>query len=130
MTNGRDLVFVVDADLAVRQSLKFALEAEGLIVNACAGGDELLAHPELRSADCLVLDSKMPSITGGWILDRLAVLDVRVPIILMTSYATDGFRRRAAAAGVRQILEKPLLDGALLDGIRQILGQRGIRDIT
>lgn len=120
--NGRqDVVLVVDSDLAVREALKFALEAEGFAVCLCADGPELLAHPELRLADCLVLDDKMPLVGGVSVLDRLVERNLQTPIILMTGRATDSLRRRAVMAGVRHILEKPLLNGALVDSIYDVL---------
>lgn len=124
MTPRQDVVLVVDRDLAVREALKFALEVEGFVVYLCAGGPELLAHPELRLAACLVLDDAMPLMSGVSVLDRLTEGNFRVPVILMTSHATDSLRRRAVLAGVRHVLEKPLLNGALVDGIYDILGHR------
>lgn len=124
MIERQDVVLVVDSDLAVREALKFALEVEGFRVHLCAGGLELFTHPELRLADCLVLEDKMPLINGVSVLDRLVEWDFRVPIILMTSHTTDSLRRRADLAGVRHVLEKPFLNGALVDSIHDVLGHR------
>lgn len=125
MTEGQHLVFVVDDDLAVRESLKFALELEGLEVQACRGGADLLAHPHLWRADCLVLSHHMPVMGGFAVLARLAVLDCRVPVILIADHVTDALRRRAAMAGVHHVVEKPLLDSALSDSIQDILRGTG-----
>jgi two-component system, LuxR family, response regulator FixJ len=122
MTERQHIVFVVDDDLAVRESLKFALELEELVVRLCGSGAELLRHPELRQAGCLVMESKMPLMDGFEVLGILATRGTKLPVILLTSYATDTFRRRAAASGVKFILEKPLLNGSLLDRIREVLG--------
>jgi two-component system, LuxR family, response regulator FixJ len=105
----------------VRESLKFALEQEGLQVDACAGGADLLAHPQLMRADCLVLDYQMPGMGGFEVLQALKTRDCRVPVILITGNATPGLRRRAAIAGVRHVVEKPLLDSALIESIADIL---------
>jgi FixJ family two-component response regulator len=121
MTQCQNIVLVVDGDLAVRESLKFALQIEGLAVFVFANGSELLAHPMLRMARCLVLDHKLPLTDGFAVLARLAAEKVLVPVILMTAHATDSLCRRAAAAGVRRVVEKPLLDGALVDTIHDIL---------
>jgi two-component system, LuxR family, response regulator FixJ len=122
MTEGQNIVFVVDDDLAVRESLKFALELEGLVVRLCGSGAELLRHPDLRQADCLVMECRMPLMDGFEVLDILATRGAKIPVILLTSYATDAFRRRAAASGARFTLEKPLLNGSLVDRIREVLG--------
>ena len=124
MTQSQNIVLVVDGDLAVRESLKFALQIEGLTVFVFANGVELLAHPVLRMARCLVLDHKMPLMDGFAVLARLAAEKVSVPVILMTAHATESLCRRAATAGVRHVLEKPLLDGALVDSILDILAHR------
>lgn len=118
----QDLVVVVDDDRAVRESLKFALEIEGLHVRVCASGQELLSDPALHQARCLILDYKMPGLDGIMVLQRLAAAGVRIPAILITSHATAGLRRLAEAAGVRHILEKPLLGEVLLEHIHQVMG--------
>ena len=120
--NPRYIIMVVDDDEAVRESIKFALELEGLTVIACGSGAELLAHPDLNLAGCLVLDYRMPDMDGFQVVDRLAEHQVKVPIILITSPVTESFRRRAKAVGVRVVLEKPLLNGALVKGIQEALG--------
>jgi FixJ family two-component response regulator len=121
MTEGQHLVLVVDDDLAVRESLKFALELEGLEVQACRGGGDLLVHPQLWRADCLILSHHMPVMGGFAVLARLKALDCHVPVILITDHATVALCRRAAMAGVRHIVEKPLLDSTLSDSIQEIL---------
>jgi two-component system response regulator FixJ len=115
------VVLVVDDDLAVRESLKFVLGLEGLEVHACACGADLLDHPQLMHAACLVLDYQMPEMDGFEVLSALKTRDCRVPVILITSNATAGVRRRAALAGVRNVVEKPLLDSALIESIADIL---------
>jgi two-component system, LuxR family, response regulator FixJ len=121
MIEGRAIVLVVDDDLAVRESLKFALELEGLAVRLCGSGKELLEHPDLPHARCLILDYKMPAMDGFEVLDHLAARHIRLPVILITSDATGIVRHRAASRGVRRVLEKPLSDSALLENIQSVL---------
>ena len=125
MTKPRDLILLVDDDLAVRESLKFALELEGLAVRAFSSGAELLRHPDLLRAGCLVLDYKMPEMDGFEVLSRLAARRVPLPVILITPDATGPVRRRAKAAGVRHVLEKPLSDSTLRDSIADVLNNPG-----
>jgi FixJ family two-component response regulator len=127
MAAKQDVVLVVDSDRAVRDALKFALEAEGFAVRLCRDGVELMAHPELCSAACLVLDDQMPLSIDVLVLDRLIERNLVVPVILLTSQATDRLRRRAGLAGVCYILEKPLLNGALVDSINDVLAMRPAR---
>jgi two-component system response regulator FixJ len=121
MNSQSDIVLVVDDDLAVRESLKFALELEGLVVHACGSGMELLRHPDLSRARCLVLDYRMPVIDGFEVIEHLSALQVALPVILITSAATDALRERASKAGVRYVVEKPLSDSALLENIHDVL---------
>ena len=121
MTKKQDVVLVVDDDQAVRESLKFALEVEGFSVRICAGGEALLAHPDLRSAACILLDFRMPVMDGLSVLRQLAARGSRVPVILMTVHATRSLRQQATAAGVRHVLEKPLFNGGLMDAIHDVL---------
>ena len=65
----------------------------------------------------------MPIMDGFEVLGILGGRGTKVPVILLTSYATEAFRRRAATAGVKYILEKPLLNGSLLDSIHEVLGR-------
>lgn len=114
-------VIVVDDDAAVRQSLKFALELEGMNVRLYESGAELLAEPALPANGCLIVDYYMPSMNGVELMDRLRRRLIRLPAILITARATEDMRRRAARSGFRQVIEKPLEDGTLLDGIRGAL---------
>lgn len=114
-------VIVVDDDAAVRQSLKFALELEGMDVRVYESGAELLAEPELPASGCLVVDYYMPSMNGVELMDRLRRRLVKLPAILITARATDDMRKRAVHSGFRQVIEKPLEDSTLLDSIRRVL---------
>jgi FixJ family two-component response regulator len=114
-------VIVVDDDDAVRKSLKFALELEGLEVRLYQGAAELLADADLPPRGCLVVDYYMPVMNGVELVERLRKRHVDYPVILITAKATDDVRGRAARSGIRQVLEKPLADGMLVESIRGAL---------
>ncbi len=120
-TESETLVLIVDDDQAVRDSLKFALELDGLSVVTCGSGAELLSHPELGRARCLVLDYQMPAMNGFAVLKELKRRNVSTPVILITAPVSRDVLQRAVAAGVAGVLEKPLLEDILLDKIRHIL---------
>jgi len=123
MPTVRGTVLVVDDDDAVRQSLKFALELHGLNVRLYEDGAHILADGNLPREGCLVVDYRMPDQDGIELLERLKVRDVRMPAILITTGAVPRIRERAMRSGYRQVLEKPLEDGSLLDGIRSALSE-------
>ncbi len=124
------VVVVVDDDSAVRDSLRFALEQEGMKVLSYRDGAHLLAAPALPAAGCLVVDFYMPDMNGVDLIRDLRGRSVWLPAILITAKATDDMRRRAADVGVRMVLEKPLEDSALIDGIRlELRLQEDLRNI-
>jgi len=115
------VVIIIDDDLAVRNSLKFSLEIEGLTVRSYASGADLLNASDLALCSCLVVDQKMPGMNG---LDLIALLRARhfaAPAILITSQPSSSLRERAQQAGV-PIVEKPLLGNALFEKIRDLVG--------
>ncbi|MCB8838578.1 response regulator [Aurantimonas sp. VKM B-3413] len=119
MTAAKTMILVVDDDEAVRESLKFALELEGLEVNLCSDGEDVFLHPALALAKCLVIDFKMPELDGIEVLQGLRSRGLNLPAILITGHATSALRQRAASAGALAVLQKPLIGTVLLDSIRQ-----------
>lgn len=117
----QDLVLIVDDDQAVRDALKFALELDGLSVDTCDSGAELLRHPRLGSARCLILDYQMPGMNGFAVLSELKRRNVTLPVILITAPLSREVEQRALAAGVAGVLEKPLLEDVLIEKIRHVM---------
>ncbi len=116
------VIVVVDDDQAVRNSLKFSLEIEGFAVRTYHGPQELLAEPELPQKGCLVLDYKLPGMSGLQLLAKLRDRKVDLPALLITTHPSLALREEASRAGAL-VIEKPLLGEALLDGIRHVIGQ-------
>src|SRR5438045_6172153 len=113
----RSVVIVIDDDPAVRNSLKFSLEIEGFAVLVYASGSELLSQNDIPACSCLVVDQKMPGMTGLVLISLLRAQHISAPAILITSQPNGAVTRRAAGANVA-IVEKPLLGNALMDRIR------------
>jgi len=113
--SSRGTVVVVDDDPAVCNSLKFSLEIEGFAVRLYESGTELLN--ELPTCSCLVVDENMPGITGLDLIAKLRDRNRTAPAILITWHPNTALARRAAGANV-PIVEKPLLNDALLDLVR------------
>jgi FixJ family two-component response regulator len=124
MTDRPYAVLIVDDDHAVRDALQFALRLDGFDVHLYASGRELLAESELPRAVCVIIDEIMPVMDGFELLKRLRARHVAIPTIMMTSHLTPRLQARAAAAGIRSVLEKPLLDNVLAESVQAILRQQ------
>jgi FixJ family two-component response regulator len=93
----------------------------GFAVSDFASAEEFLASAELRSADCLVLDVRMPGMGGLGLLRELVAVDREIPVIFITAYEEDGMRARALSGGAAAILIKPFSEEAILSAIRSAL---------
>ncbi len=117
----RPIIFVVDDDAAVRRALEFALDLEGFAVETYESGEALLLRDPPAWPGCLVIDERLPGISGLETLRQLRARHVDLPALLVTSHPKPIFRAAAAAAGA-PILEKPLLGETLAGAIRAALG--------
>jgi two-component system, LuxR family, response regulator FixJ len=117
------VVAVVGEDGAVRHSLKFWLEMEGLTVRSYASAAELLGAGDQRRCDCLVVDQKLPA-AGFDTIAELRDRDFFAPAILITNhYLSLSLRENAKKAGIATV-EKPLLGNGLLEAIREAVVNR------
>jgi two-component system response regulator FixJ len=112
------LIAVVDDDPAVCGSLKFSLELEGFMVRVYASGTELLNASDFAEYSCLIVDQRMPEMSGMELITRLRERHVLTPAVLIVSHPNAALSARAAKAQV-PIVEKPFLGNALLDCIRE-----------
>jgi two-component system, LuxR family, response regulator FixJ len=120
-------IYVVDDDAGVLGSLRFLLETEGFAVRTFRSGAALLNTPGSADADCFVIDYKMPDINGIDLVGRLRDRDITAPAILITGYPDGKISVRAANAGVKHVLQKPILDQSLVKHIREAI-QEGPAD--
>ena len=117
------VLVLVDDDSAVLNALAFAFETEGYKVAPFSNAEALLAAPEApHGSICLVLDHKLPGLSGLALLARLRAQDVSAPAILITTHPSVALRKAAESAGV-EIVEKPLLDGALAKKVREAVAR-------
>jgi len=112
------IVVIVDDDPAVCGSLKFSLELEGFAVRAYGNAAEFLDADDFQGCDCLVIDQRMPGMSGMELIAKLRTLEVQTPAILLISQPNPSVAARAAKAAV-PIVEKPLFGNALLERIRE-----------
>jgi two-component system response regulator FixJ len=107
------LVCVVDDDADVLRSLRFLLEVDGFQVRTFRCGEALLDTPTGGSADCFVIDYRMPGMTGIELADLLRNRKIDAPIILITGYPDGNIAAKAAAAGISYVLLKPHVEESL-----------------
>jgi RNA polymerase sigma factor (sigma-70 family) len=118
MSDGGSTVFVVDDDPAMRESLRWLVESIGLRVQTYATAREFLDRYDAASVGCLVLDVRMPGLSGLDLQDELGKLGNPLPIIMITGYAEVPMAVRAMKGGAIDFIEKPFSDQDLLDRVR------------
>jgi len=122
-TTTTPIVYIVDDDTDVLGSLRFLLETDGFDVRTFRSGAALLAVIATGEVDCLVLDYKMPAMSGIDLASRVRNRDIYTPIILMTGYPDENITKKAAAAGIRHVVLKPHLEDSLVSRIRDAIGE-------
>ena len=115
------IVFVVDDDRAMRDSLRWLLESIGLSVRTYATAAEFLGDHDPAQPGCLVLDVRMPGMSGLDLQAELAQRGAELPTIVVTGHAEVAMAVRAVKAGAIDFIEKPFSDQLLLDRVRQAL---------
>jgi two-component system response regulator FixJ len=114
-------VFVVDDDEAMRSSMRWLIESVGLRGEAFASPDEFLACYYPGRPGCLVLDVRMPGMSGLELQEKLISKEIQIPIIMITGHGDVPMAVRAMKAGAVDFIEKPFNDQVLLDCIQRAL---------
>src|SRR6516162_7651103 len=112
-------VFVVDDDAAVRQGLRFMLHPAGYSVEAFPSGRSFLKDYDPLRGGCLLLDVRMPQMTGLELQQQLNVRGWRIPVIFITGHGTVSLAIAAMKAGAFDFIEKPLREEALVESIER-----------
>lgn len=116
----KPIVFVVDDDISVRESLEMLIQFAGWQPETFASAEEFLAHPRVLTPNCLVLDVSLPDL-NGLDLQKLVADRLEMPIIFITGYGDVPMTVRAMKAGAVEFLTKPLAEEALLGAIRHAI---------
>lgn len=114
-------VFVVDDDNAMRNSLAWLLESVGLRVKTFASATEFLESYTAEQPGCLVVDVRMPGMSGLELQDRLRAHHARLPLIVITGHGDIPMAVRAMKAGAVDFFEKPFNDQVVIERIQQCL---------
>jgi FixJ family two-component response regulator len=121
MTEADRVVFVVDDDASLRESLADLIHSVGLRVQAFASAQEFLRSKRPDTPSCLVLDVRLKGLSGLDLQKRLVQGDVDIPIIFITGHGDIPMAVQAMKAGAMEFLRKPFRDQDLLDAIQQAL---------
>jgi FixJ family two-component response regulator len=113
------LIHLIDDDAAVRESLALLISTVGLRVQTWDRPDAFLAGFDRQGIGAIVLDVRMPGISGLSVLDTLITQGVDQPILMLTGHGTVEMCRRAFKAGAAEFLEKPVNDEQLLEALQQ-----------
>jgi two-component system response regulator FixJ len=119
--NSEPTVFVVDDDQAMRNSLKWLIESIGMEVRTYGSADEFLRSYYPGRFGCLLLDVRMPGMSGLDLQAHLARGDSQLPVIIITGHGDVGMAVKAMKAGAVDFIEKPFHDEDLLSSIRDAL---------
>ena len=115
------IVFVVDDDVSVRESLELLIRCEGWLPAAFASAQEFLACPRALVPSCLVLDVSLPGLNGLDLQKRVTVERTDMPIIFITGHGDVPMTVQAMKAGAIEFLTKPFSDDVLLSAVRVAL---------
>jgi FixJ family two-component response regulator len=118
---GGPTVFIVDDEVAVAESLRWLIESVGLRVETFSAASEFLARYRPECAGCLVLDVRMPAMSGLELQDRLKGQGVSLPIIFVTGHGGVQTAVRALKGGAIDFIEKPFDDQRMLDLVHKAL---------
>jgi FixJ family two-component response regulator len=120
------LISVVDDDDSVRESVRGLLRSARFGVEAFASAEEFLSSHRMGATDCLVLDVRMPGMSGLELQHRLMASHPALPIVFITSHGDEELRLRALRAGAVDYLLKPFGEEALLNAVERALSPNDV----
>lgn len=115
------LVYLVDDDFSIRDSLSLLIESTGQAVRCFESADEFLSNFDPEQAGCLILDVRMPSMTGLELQEELARRDFAIPIIFISGHADVPDSSKAFRAGAVDYMEKPFDSDTLLKRMQEAI---------
>lgn len=116
------LIAIIDDDQSVQRSLKRLIASFGLRVEGFGSAEEFVQSRHLHDTVCLVLDVRLPGMSGVELQNRLAGDGPRIPIVFITAHGDEATREQALEGGALDFLFKPVDQNALLTAIRSALG--------
>jgi FixJ family two-component response regulator len=121
MKNAEAVVIIIDDDPLMREAIKTLVETVGLNSQTYDSGQEFLHSPPPDVPSCLVLDVRLPGLSGLDLQHELVVAQISMPVIFITGYGDIPMTVQAMKAGAVEFLTKPFRDQDLLDAVQQVL---------
>jgi FixJ family two-component response regulator len=115
------LIAIVDDDESVRDALTSLLHAVGWQAEAFASAEAFLQSGHVHTTACLLLDVRLPGLSGLELQRQLRSIQARLPLIFLTAYGTEAMRAQALQAGAVAFFTKPFSDTALLEALHTAL---------
>jgi FixJ family two-component response regulator len=129
MTELKSTIFIVDDDPSVRESTKLMLESAGFNVKTFVSAEDFLKANLQEDLGCLILDVRMPGISGLDLQEKLLSSKTPLPVIFITGHGTVPISVRAMKAGAVDFLQKPFEEQDLLDAINRAITQQRERKL-
>lgn len=120
-SDSEPIVFVVDDEASVRRSTERLIRSAGLEVQTFSSGRDFLKHPRPERPACLVLDVRMPGLSGMDLQQELGNLGLDIPIIFVSAHGDIPMTVRAIKAGAVEFLPKPVRGNVLVDAVREAI---------
>ena len=121
MSEDQPTIFVIDDDVSVRDAIEGIVKSVGLRAQTFVSAQEFLQKSPPDGPNCLVLDVRLPGLSGLDFQRELKILNMRIPIVFITGYGDIPMTVQAMKAGAVEFLTKPFRDQDLLDAIQQAL---------
>ena len=124
MPNDSRIVSVIDDDESVREALRGLLKSAGFRADVFASAEEFLSSGRLGATGCLIVDVRMPGMSGVELQEQLIASNPALPLIFISADGDDEVRARALKRGAIDFLYKPFSDEALLDAVDRASGRK------
>ena len=124
MIKKKNLVYVIDDDGSVRRAFQLLFQSADFDVQAFCSAEEFLESAGIRDDGCIILDIRMPGMTGLDLQKELASRNIRIPVIVVSAYDEAPTRDLARELGAVAFFRKPVDDQALIDAIEWVTGEK------
>ena len=124
MAKKKKLVYVIDDDCSVRRAFQLLFQSADFEVQAFSSAEEFLEGAGIRDDGCIILDIRMPGMTGLDLQKELASRNIRIPVIVVSAYDEAPTRDLARELGAVAFFRKPVDDQALIDAREWVTGEK------